>query len=84
MPLEVGRARAAVSDRYRAQLARTILGGGSNADETTMMLLEYCEPTSLEAAVALLLDQGTVTAAAFDRVADAWETYRHLKDVTWD
>ena len=84
MPLEAAQARAAVSERHRAQLARTILGGGSNADEATMMLLEYCEPTSLEAAVALLVDQGTVTGAAFDCVADAWETYRHLKDVTWD
>lgn len=84
MPSEVARARAAISEQHRTQLARSILGGGSNADEATMMLLEYCEPTSLEAAVALLVDQGAVTGAAFDRVADAWETYRHLKDVTWD
>jgi len=49
-----------------------------------MVLLESCEPETIEGAVALLADQGTVTVDAFDRVADAWETYRLLRHVSWD
>jgi hypothetical protein len=48
------------------------------------MLMESCEPETFEGAVALLAGQGTVTVDAFDRVADAWETYRHLRHVSWD
>ncbi len=84
MPLMVARARAAVSEHYRARLARAILEGGPNALEATMMLLEHGEPDTVEAAVALVADQGKVTGAAFDCIADAWDTYRHLKDLTWD
>jgi hypothetical protein len=74
----------AVSERYDVRLARTILDGGSNASTAAMTLLEYREPATLDAAVALIADQGTVTGDAFDCIADAWETYRHLKHLTWD
>ncbi len=82
--LRAARAMTAVSEHYDARLARAILEGGSSASAAAMMLLEYRDPSTLDAAVALVADQGTVTEDAFDCVADAWETYRHLKHLCWD
>lgn len=65
-------------------MARTIREGGANASTAAMTLLEYGDPSSLEAAVALVAAQGAVTTDAFDCVADAWETYRHLRQLGWD
>ncbi len=73
-----------VAELYDARLARTILGGGANAPAAAMMLLEYCEPSTLDAAVALIAGHGTVAQDAFDCVADAWETYRHVRHLSWD
>ena len=78
------RAMTAVSERYDARLARSILEGGSSASAAAMTLLEYRDPSTLDAAVTLVADQGTVTEDAFDCVADAWETYRHVKHLCWD
>ncbi len=49
-----------------------------------MNLLEYSAPETLDEAVAMVASYGTVTTDVFDRVADAWETYRHFKDLSWD
>jgi hypothetical protein len=84
MPLRAARARVVVSERYDARLARAVIEGGPDASTAVMTLLEYGDPATLDAAVALVGEQGTVTADAFDCVADAWETYRHLKHFTWD
>ncbi len=73
-----------VSERYDARLARAVLEGGSNASMAVMALLEYRDPATLDGAVALVAEQGRVTEDAFDRIADAWETYRHLRYLTWD
>lgn len=79
-------APAWVRDRqcYEARLTRAIREGGSDASAAAMTLLEYRDPSSLEAAVALVAAQGAVTTDAFDCVADAWETYRHLRQLSWD
>jgi len=82
--LRAARAMGAVSEHYDARLARSILEGGSNAPAAAMTLLEYRDPSTLDAAVALVADHGTMTEGAFNCVADAWETYRHLKHLTWD
>jgi len=69
---------------YEARLARAIREGGTNASTAAMTLLEYRDPPSLKAAVALVASQGAVTTDAFDCIADAWETYRHLRQLSWD
>ena len=80
MPLRSARMRVVASQRYDARLARRILEGGTDASRAAMTLLEYGDPSTLDAAVAMIADHGTVTAAdAFDCVTDAWETYRHLE-----
>jgi hypothetical protein len=84
MPLRAARARVVVSELYEVRLARSILEGGTEASTAAMTLLEYRDPATLDAAVALVGEQGTVTADAFDCVADAWETYRHLRYLGWD
>ncbi len=76
--------KADVCERYDARLARGILEGGPDAPTAAMTLLEYRDPPTLAAAVALLADYGMVTEAASNCVADAWETYRHVKHQSWD
>lgn len=69
---------------YERRLANGILDGGDDASQAAMKLLEYSSPETLGEAVVLVATHGTVTTDVFDRVADAWETYRHFKDLSWD
>jgi hypothetical protein len=73
-----------VAELYDARLARAILEGGAHAPAAAATLLEYCEPSTLDAAVGLIARYGMVTQDAFDCVADAWETYRHMRHLSWD
>jgi hypothetical protein len=84
MPLRAAAMRTGACERYDARLARSVLEGGPNALTAAMTLLEYGDPPTLTAAVALLAEHGTVTEDAFNCVADAWETYRHVKHQSWD
>lgn len=84
MPLRAAEAPTIVSERYDARLARDVLAGGSSASRAAMTLLEYSDPATLDAAIELVAEQGAVTGDAFDCVADAWETHRHLKHLCWD
>ncbi len=84
MPLRAAVAPPIVSERYDARLARLILAGGSSAPQAAMNLLENRDPATLDAAVGLVADEGSLTEGAFDCVADAWETYRHLRHLCWD
>jgi hypothetical protein len=72
------------STRYDARLAERVLLGGKNAAEAAMALLERYQPETLEDAVGLLSVHGTLTTEGFDRLADAWATFRHLKHLSWD
>jgi hypothetical protein len=49
-----------------------------------MELLAHNSAETLDQAVALVAAHGVVTTEAFDCLADAWETYRHFKDLSWD
>ncbi len=84
MPLRAARARVVVPECYEARLARSILEGRPSASAAAMTLLEYIDPPTLDAAVALIAGQGAVTEDAFSCVADAWETYRHVQNLCWD
>ncbi len=84
MPLRARQATVVTAASYEGRLAGRILEGAADASQAAMRLLEHCNPQTLDGAVALLATQGTVTVDAFDRVADAWETYRHFKDLSWD
>jgi hypothetical protein len=77
-----GAARRSMS--YDARLAERVLLGGKNAEHAAMALLERCQPETLEAAVGLLEGHGALTTQAFDRLADAWATFRHIKHLSWD
>lgn len=77
----------ATSDRsgaHEARLARLVLAGGAGAAQAAVALLESREPQTIESAVSLLAEQGAVSVDAFDRLADAWATYRHLRNLSWD
>jgi hypothetical protein len=69
---------------YEARLAQLVLLGTPDGSLAAMTLLERCEPQTIGAAIALVAGQGRLTVDAFDRLADAWETYRHLKHLGWD
>ena len=73
-----------VAELYDARLARAILEGDAHAPAAAATLLEYCDPCTLDAAVGLIARHGMVTQDAFDCVADAWETYRHMRHLSWD
>ncbi|MFZ2050490.1 MAG: hypothetical protein WB698_01545 [Solirubrobacteraceae bacterium] len=76
--------KANVCERYDARLARSILEGGPDAPAAAMTLLEYDDPLTLTAAVALIANYGMVTKDAFSCLANAWETYRHVRYQSWD
>jgi hypothetical protein len=84
MSLSGAHVKASGAGPHACALARRVLAGGSDASEAAIMLMESCEPETIDGALALLAGQGTVTVDAFDRVADAWETYRHLRYVSWN
>lgn len=84
MPLRQAHATSVVCERYDARLARAVLEGGSNARAAAMALLEYSEPATLDAALALVAGHGAMMGDTFDCVADAWETYRHVRHLSWD
>ncbi len=84
MPLRTSRASALAPASYQRQLAWRVLSDASDAAQAAMALLEHCEPQTIGAAVALLVEQGTITVRAFDLVADSWESYRHLRHLSWD
>lgn len=76
--------QAALSAPHDVRTAVVVLEGGTEAQTAAMTLLECCDPPTLAAALALLAERGSLTVAAFDCVADAWETYRHVKHHSWD
>jgi hypothetical protein len=84
MPLRPGRPMMVPPATFEGRLAQLILTGAPNASQAAMALFERFEPQTVGAAVSLVSRQGRVTADAFDRIADAWETYRHLQHLTWD
>lgn len=84
MPLRASRTSATGQESYEARLARTITQGGPGATAAAMTLLEHCDPPTLQDAIALLGNHLTVSQDAFDHLADAWETYRHIKHQYWD
>jgi hypothetical protein len=84
MSLRAPDSPASPSECYEARLARSILAGAANARVAAMTLLEHREPATLAAAVSLVAEQGPLGPAAFDLLADAWESYRHLKNLSWD
>ncbi len=84
MPVRASGVEASNPERYEVRLARSVLAGGPGATVAARALLEHSDPPTLDAAVALLMAAGPLTEDAFDRLADAWETYRHVKHLSWD
>lgn len=84
MPLRLRRRDAAAPQDYETRLAQAIRGGGDRAPVAAMRLLEHLDPPTLQAAAARLAEQQTLNVEVFDRLADAWETYRHIRHLSWD
>ncbi len=84
MPLRASGTSVGGLETYEARLARSVLGGDSSAEASARALLEHSDPATLDAAVGLVVPFGAITADAFDCLADAWETYRHFKHLSWD
>jgi len=69
---------------YEARLGRAVLRGGPGASVSALRLLELWEPRSLCTALSALAAMGQISPATFDSVAEAWEMYRHTRDLAWD
>lgn len=65
-------------------LARSVTKGAPDASIAAMELLERFQPQTIGAAVGLVAAEGTLTVEAFDCIADAWATYRHVMHLSWD
>lgn len=51
----------------------------------SMLALFECEdPPTLERAVELVCPDLRPSGELFDAVADAWERYRHVREMPWD
>lgn len=70
--------------QYMHPLAQDVLSGRTGADHAAMELLERFQPRTIEEAVKLLSADGAPSVEAFDRVVDAWATYRHTMHLSWD
>ncbi len=84
MPLRAQHEQIVVFESYEARLARTVLCAGAGADAAAMALLEYSDAPTLDAVLNLIARHGAIGEAAFDCVADAWETFRHVRHFSWD
>jgi hypothetical protein len=68
---------------YDDRLAREVLDGEGDAI-AAIASFERQEPASLTAAAQLLSGHGTLTTEAFDRVACAYDIYRHVRNMPCD
>jgi hypothetical protein len=84
-PLEArAEGRAERLPTHTERLARRVNGGGSDAVEAALELLERSEPATFSEAVRLVSADGMPAGAAFDAIADAWETYHLVRNMPWD
>lgn len=70
--------------QYDEQLARGVLDGDEDAVELAVMLFERHDPPTLSRAAELVRGFGALTPGAFDRIAQAYDVHRHLRDMPWD
>jgi hypothetical protein len=84
VPLRARKRGLAATQTYEARLALGVRDAGSGAPLAAMRLLEYLDPPTLQAALVRLDELGALSVEAFDFLADAWETYRHLRHQSWD
>lgn len=84
MPLRAQREQIAFCEDYEARLARLILCADAGAEAAAMALLEYSDAPTLDDVLNLIARHGVIGEAAFDCVADAWETFRHVRHFSWD
>lgn len=74
-------ARAQQPCQYTHPLAQDVLNGRTGAETE---LLERFQPLTINEAIRLLGTDGAPSVEAFDRVVDAWATYRHTMHLSWD
>jgi hypothetical protein len=70
--------------RYDEQLARRILDGDGDAVELAVTLFDRHDPPTLSRAVELVRAYGDFTPGAFDRISQAYDIHRHLRDMPCD
>jgi hypothetical protein len=51
---------------------------------SVLTLFETQDPATLQQAVRVVCPDLRPTAEMFDAIADAWERYRHIRDMPWD
>lgn len=69
---------------YDGRLARRVRLAEDNASQAALTLFECRDPQTLAEAVDLVCPDRRPSTDVFDAVADAWERYRHLRDLPWD
>jgi hypothetical protein len=75
---------APVPADYEQRLSWRVRVCAEDAATCALTLLERQDPATLGDAVALVCPDGRPTSEAFDTIAEAWERYRHMRDMAWD
>jgi hypothetical protein len=77
-------ARVATGLGYDAQLRNRVVGGGPDAVEAAIELMERHDPCSLGEAMALVLRGAEPLPRDPQIVAAAWDRYFHIRSMSWD
>jgi hypothetical protein len=73
-----------VPHNHEKRLAARVADGEPNAADAALELLERTNPQTLDDAVALVWPDRKVPPERFDAVAQAWDFYRHVRDMPRD
>jgi hypothetical protein len=75
---------ALVPTTYDERLARRVRVNDDNAPQAALTLFERRGPRTLPEAVSFVCPDLRPTPETFEAIAQAWERYRHLRDLPWD
>jgi len=69
---------------YDARLAQRILAGDDDAVALAVTLFERHDPPTLSRAVELVRTYGDFAPGVFDRISQAYDMHRHLRNMPCD
>jgi hypothetical protein len=69
---------------YEERMRARITGGGPDALEAAIALMEQRDPCSLEEAMRIFPAGDECSPACRDVLMDAWDCYFHIRGMSWD
>jgi len=72
------------SATYDERLRARVIGGGPDAVKAAVALMERHDPDSLEGALELVPGNADPSALCQKALAEAWDRYFHMRNMSWD